>query len=369
MMKILLVIDSLGSGGAQRQMVNLAREIKSCGHSPSLFLYQEINHFLPLIKRDGIPVHQYQKKHRFSLGVISALAKQLARNNYDVALAFLPTPSVYLEVASQFSNKTKTVVSERSVFRHTGRFPLKTRLFQNLHRLADHITVNSFHQRDNMTAEFGWMKPRISTILNGVDLSTFVPRPNSNDSRHVRLIAVGTVIEYKNAHTLIEALHLVRQTGRRVSIDWVGRTAKPNEDYFPSLNRRINELGLTEDWNWLGERSNIAELLPNYDGLVHPSTIEGCSNAICEALACGLPVLTGRIADHAFLLDNERNGLLFDITDAASLADAIKRFSELNPDAQTQMGSNARKFAESNLSMDKFVSGYINLFEHLVASS
>jgi len=66
-MKLLFVIDNLGSGGAQRQMINLARELKTRGHHVEFFVYYPHDHYLPLLDEVGIPVHFHLKTFRYSI--------------------------------------------------------------------------------------------------------------------------------------------------------------------------------------------------------------------------------------------------------------------------------------------------------------
>ena len=64
-MKILCVIDSLGSGGAQRQMVNLARGFKSKGYDVEMLIYYpQLNFFRPEVEKAGGRIHEKKKKKR-----------------------------------------------------------------------------------------------------------------------------------------------------------------------------------------------------------------------------------------------------------------------------------------------------------------
>ncbi len=153
LLRLLFVIDGFGSGGAQRQMVNLARGMKCRGHDVEFFTYYPENFYRPLVEELRIPVHVHTKRSRFSLAPLFALRRLVTKGNYSVIVSFLDTPNFYAEIARLGVPKTGLIVSERFMY-PAGRLPLQLRLMQQCHRLADAITVNSHHQRLRMIKEF-----------------------------------------------------------------------------------------------------------------------------------------------------------------------------------------------------------------------
>jgi glycosyltransferase involved in cell wall biosynthesis len=168
-MKILCVIDNLGSGGAQRQLVNLACGLKKHGHHIEFFVYYPDNFLKPILDKEGIPIHLCFKKHRFSIGPITKLRKIISNLSFDAIIAFLETPCVYAEIASVGLKKLKVVASERNVICEENKDISKWFKVQ-LHRLADIVTCNSFTQAKFLIESFPWIKQRLKVITNGVDL-------------------------------------------------------------------------------------------------------------------------------------------------------------------------------------------------------
>jgi len=130
----------------------------------------------------------------------------------------------------------------------------------------------------------------------------------------------------------------------------------------------IERSGLSGQWEWLDQRTDIAELFGRHDVLVHPSYGEGLPNVVCEAMACGRPVILSDVLDHPRLVTDGVNGYLFDWRDPAQLADKIKAFGELAPDERRRMGERGRAFAEKNLSLARYVGEYDELLSGLVRS-
>jgi glycosyltransferase involved in cell wall biosynthesis len=107
-------------------------------------------------------------------------------------------------------------------------------------------------------------------------------------------------------------------------------------------------------------------LLRGYDALIHPSLYEGLPNAVCEALAAGIPVLASNVCDHPLLVADGSRGYLFDPRDPPGIAAAIAKLAELDSGAWRDLERNAREYASANLGVDKMVESYAALFRSLL---
>jgi glycosyltransferase involved in cell wall biosynthesis len=371
-MRLLFIIDNLTSAGAQRQIVNLALELDRRGHKIEFFIYHpQFDFFFKTLTDARIPIHQYRKIHRFSVSVLIALRRQIIKGRYCGILSFLDTPSVYAEIANIGVCGTSLVVSERTG-PITTRSLITCRLLRHLHRLADHVTVNTHRQRKFMDRKYPWLQGRITTIYNGVDLNTFSPELDEevcSPDELMGLLAVGTVNPGKNAEGLIRALAVYREKYKKLPfvIRWAGKT-----NYNPLCTRTFNqadallsELDLRDHWEWLGVSSDIPSLMRRHQALVHPSFREGLPNAICEAMACGRPVLAGRIVDNPRLVGEGVRGFLFDPLNPESIAKALRDFNVLSLEQRKQMGDAGRMFAQQELSLTSMGDAYERLFEQL----
>ena len=370
-MRLLFIIDCLGSGGAQRQMVNLAIGLKRRGHEIAFFLYYPAhNFFAPILYQNDIVVHSHRKESRFSTAPILALRSVMRKFKWDAGLAFLPTPSFYAEIARLGLKSLRLVVSERSRYRleelSVGRF-----LLEQTHRLSDHITVNSHHQRLLMEQVFPWMRGKITTIYNGVDLNRFSPAQNllPDAGPCLRLLALGSVIPIKNAVGLVRALAVYHERhGGRCTVRWAGKITSDStsQQEYREASRLLGEFSLESQWEWLGERKDVVALLQQSDALIHPSFFEGLPNAICEALAIGRPVLASSVCDNGRLVQEGITGFLFNPADPGDIACTIHRLDQLSHEERVRMGAKSRSFADQELSLEVYSERYEKLFESLV---
>lgn len=367
-MRVLLVIDSLAWGGSQRQMANLAVGLRGRGHDVDLFRYfPEHDHYHDLVARAGVTLLDFHKRRKFDVGVARALAGHMRRNDYAVAVAFLAGPSAFTVIASRLAGGPPVVVSERGSWR-AGRLPLYVRLQRITHRFAAHVTANSFHQAERVAREFPWLASRVSTIWNGIDTEAFAALPRQSEpGAPLRLVGAGTVVPIKDIETLARA---VAESTTPVEVAWAGKVldSAASRGVVERVDALLAARGRSDRWRWLGLQKDMPALYADADAIVHPSAREGLPNALCEALACGRPIVASRAADHARLVGDRERGLLFETGDAASLAAAFAELAALGPEGRARLGANARAFAERELSLDACLDQYEALLAKIVAA-
>jgi glycosyltransferase involved in cell wall biosynthesis len=368
-MRLLFVIDHFGSGGAQRQMVNLALGLSRRGHLVEFVVYYpEFDFFRNRVHEAGIAVHELPKRGRLGLGVVSGLRRQIQSGGYSAVLAFMETPGVYAELASLGRQDTPLVVSER-VDPPAGRASFSLRARARLHRVADRIVANSHACRRDWVRRFPSLAGRFEVVWNGVDLRQFTPgQAHRARGQALTVLAIGTVVPRKNAHGVVAALAELKRRGRALpQVTWLGKTENTAQGrrYRAELDASIAAAGLDRAWAWGGECADVVAVLKRSDVLVHPSFREGLSNVVCEALAAGRPVLAANVGDNRLLVGNDERGALFDPADRVDLADRLERFGRMSQEDLSRLGMAARSFAERELGLDRCVDRYEAMFRSL----
>jgi len=364
--KYLCVIDNLSTGGAQRQLVNLAVGMKKRGSAVEVFCYSPGDLLAQPLYEMGIPIYWQIKRSRFSLDIITALQRIIKKGQFDLIISFLSTPNFYTILSGKFLGKRKIpiVVSERFCDL-PNKITVLDRLPRFLYPLADHIVFNSHHQRLNFENKYSWLKGHITTIYNGYDLQIFAPASSRSNDQSLKILTIASVSRYKNGLCLVEALNILRQQYDLMPVvTWIGQKVMVGDRlaYLREMEEKIHAYHLEAQWHWLDQRTDIVTQLQQHDVLVHPSYGEGLPNVVCEALACGRPVIVSNTLDHPRLVQDGHSGYLFNWKDPGDLAEKIKIFSDLPTEKRLKMGENGRKYAEQNLSLDRYVDEYEHLF-------
>lgn len=143
-------------------------------------------------------------------------------------------------------------------------------------------------------------------------------------SEVLRVAFIGTLVDFKGAHLLLEASALLSlPVRRRLDIRVYG-----DSSVFPRYTERLRPLALEGGARFMGRFENgaVAEILSDVDVLVVPSLwYENSPLTIHEAFLAGIPVITSRLGGMADLVNDGVNGLLFERGSASDLARCLER--------------------------------------------
>lgn len=361
-MKILCVVDHFGSGGAQRQIVNLAIGLAARGHNVDFFVYhKEHNFFEHLLEEKNIRIYKIDI-HKTSIpSFLKALIQIITKNEYKAVISYLAIPSALCEIIKPFNGKHKLLVSERSNFLDEKSM-LKSIMLRLLHTFSDHVICNSYTQASWIRKKFPWLKRKTVSIHNGYDIALYQQRTISKTTHSgLSLIGIGRLSPEKNIECLIHALVLFHQrNGWCPNVKWVGSlTHSADQAYVNRLKVLLLQYSaVNEQWLFAGELSSVNDLISGSHALVLPSLYEGLPNVLCEALLLGRPVIASDVCDMPQLITNHYNGFLFNPHSSAALMSCIETLVRMPEDEYRLMCSNARTFACDHLSIDRLVSEY-----------
>lgn len=352
--RVFCIIDSLASGGAQRQLVGLATLLKREDYDVKVVTYHDLPFYLPHLQQQEVS-YQHIPCGRGLLGRLRKMGRAIKQFNPDVVISYLDTPNILtclLHITNR--HRWKLIVSERNT---TQNLSLKERLKFELYRFADYIVPNSFSQRDFISRHYPKYDKKCCVITNFVDTDTFNQAERKEIHDVLRIIGVGRILSQKNIPILIKALNIVRKQGKQARVDWYGSRFSTYEECM-NLIRQFN----LEDSFEFHESCN--DIIPKYqksDLFVLPSLYEGFPNVLCEAMSCGLPVIATDVCDNGRIVRHEENGYLIPSGDVEQLAKRILQFMELSQEHRIAMSEKSREIAIEMFSQTVFVKEYIKL--------
>jgi glycosyltransferase involved in cell wall biosynthesis len=342
-MKITCLIDALGSGGAERQLCTLAVLFKKMGMDVSMLTYQQSDFYLPILQAAGIP---YTCLYRPSMpGRLLAVRRALRRGRQDAVLAF-GTAGHYAELAAVPQRSWGLVVSERLATPQSHQ--TRSLWWQKLHRLSDYITANSHTNRLLLERSAPCLASRLVTVYNVVDLEVFrySPPPPPSDRRLLRIVVAASCQPKKNPVGLVRAIALARakRPNANIHLDWYGVFVDQN--IARQIEEYIQEHGLRDYVRFHPPSRTIGDVYRDADAVALPSFFEGLPNVVCEAMACGRPILMSNVCDAGNLVKNGQNGLLFDPSSPDDMARALLEFAAIDGGGRERMGRESRAMAE-----------------------
>ena len=354
--RILCLIDSLASGGAQRQMVGLASLLKGEGYQVKVVTYFDLPFYLSQLQVCGVE-YEYVSCSTSLVDRLRRIGRTIKQFRPDVVVSYLDTPCILASLLHIANKKRwKLIVSERNTTQALSR---KEKIKFALYRFADAIVPNSFSQGDFIAKHYPEYVDKCHVITNFVDTGAFSPVTKETDSDELRIIGVGRILKQKNIPMLIEAVKNVRESGNNLRVDWYGEKF----DTYNECMQLISQYGLEGVFEFHEPCNNIIEKYRESDLFVLPSIYEGFPNVLCEAMSCGLPVVATDVCDNGRIVQHEENGYLIPSGDTKELAARLLQFIGLPPIQRKAMGDKSRSIAVDMFSKESFVKEYIKLFE------
>lgn len=324
-MKILHVITSLRTGGAEHLMVDLLPRLQQQGHEVALFLMDgtktpfmeqlQTYHIPMFISRVGGNV--YDPRHIWRL-------KNIMRD-YDIVHTHNTSPQLFAAIANIGLHK-KLITTEHNTDNRRRNMPFLKPIDRWMYRQYNHVICISDQAEKNLRTYLSLPKVSISTIFNGIDTARFA-NAKASTTQHNTLPAgakicmmVSAFREQKDQPTLLQAMALLPNNYHLVLVGGGDETLQSN---CKELSKQLN---ISHRTHFLGIRTDIPNLLKAADVLILSSHYEGLSLSNLEAMAAGKPFIASDVDGLREVVDGY--GLLFPHEDEHALAEQIKKLCE-----------------------------------------
>jgi len=365
-MRVAWIIDHLGQGGAQRQLLEVGRLLR---HQVSLQVVslstRKIDYAAPL-RESGIPLTLVPQGSKFSaLSTCQALATILSQLQPDIVQTWLFEAGVYGRLAAFWTRRPVVIAAVRNTIDDLRwHHRLITRL---LSYGTSCITVNADAMRSGFVS-LGIPESKIRTVRNGIDLRVFPLLPRDPEAVESWGIPSGSTIvamaarmaaPQKDYVTFLRASKLVVAQAPSTYFLLIGDGPDRGR-----IEAAIRELGIDHRTRLLGVRYDVWTILNNIDIFVLSTHFEGCSNVIMEAMAAGKPVVATKAGGNAELVTDGRTGLMTPIGDHNAMADHILGLI-VNQELARSMGLAGRQKIENEFTIERTVSETVALYHEL----
>ncbi len=322
-MRIMLITRCLDYGGAERQLVELARGLRSRGHAVLVVTFYG-GPLVRVLEGAGVPVLHLSKRSRWDfVGPVRRVLDAARGFRPEVVHGYLPGPNLLALLVGR-ACRVRVVFGVRSSKVVLVDEPRAERLVLRLEtialRMADRVVVNSWCGRETLLRR-GCPGDRLSVIHNGIDIDRFAPGPEKRalrSERSVTIGAVGRLHSQKDHATLLDAVARASAVDRRLVLRCVGDGPAVMVD---DLRRKAASLGIDDRLVLEPARGEIEDVYADLDLLVSSSIGESFPNVVAEAMACGVPAVVTDVGDAAIIVGG--TGMVVEAGNAEQMSQAI----------------------------------------------
>ena len=331
-MRITLIIHALAPGGAERVMARMAnywagegREITLITRHPRDTDFYEIN---PNISRVALDVMHVSKSRLVAvwtnLFLIKKLRRAIMESNPDAVISFIDLTNIYTLLATR-GLRMKVIVSERVDISQYSIGKIESWLRRLTYTWASAVVVQT--ERVAQWVRLNLKCKSVAVIPNPILMDKFAFNQSIladviNDYRDkVTIVAMGRLCQQKGFDLLIEAFAIANASYPEWRLVIFGEGQERS-----NLTSLSKELGISDKVFMPGVVKEPIPLLQQADIFVMSSRFEGFPNALLEAMACGLPVISFDCpSGPGEIIRDGIDGLLVPSEDVDALANAMKR--------------------------------------------
>ncbi len=373
-MRIVLLTRSFEIGGAETQIVALAKGLRERGHDISLACLYAVGPLLKEVHAAEIPVIELEKKGRWDvIGFVSRLGHQLSQYQPTVVQSFLGPPNVLIALAKNRLGGASVIWGIRASDMNLGNYDWSWRLTSWLERLlasrADGIVSNS-NAGSKVAVARGLPIDKISVIPNGIDVDRFRPDPEAgldlrkewNVPDEVPLIGLVARFDPMKGHGMFLRA-AARFLKERPESRFVCVGHGP-QDYVDSIRVQARTIGIDDQMVWAGARRDMHAVYNAIDILALTSSYgEGFSNTLGEAMACGVPCTATDVGDAAIIIAD--NNMIIARDDDEGMASAWRTIFETAQPERDAQRANCRHRIETEFSVSSMVDEYLGLYRQV----
>lgn len=368
-MRILLLSTSMGMGGADKQLLSAAQEMRSRGRDVLIVSLTKLGPMGHQARTLGIPTESLEMRRGFPdpRGLVRLV--QLVRAwKPDVLHSHMVHANLMARLLRLLVPVPVLVSTIHNIYEGG---PLRMAAYRLTNRLVDHMTIISEAAADHFISEGIVPRELLRVVPNGVDAELFrevplearnVLRRSLGVEQQFVWLAVGRFEIAKDYPNMLRAFATVRERHPEAVLLLIGRGSLQSE-----TEAEVQALGLGPHVRFLGVRDDVPEWMTAADGYVMSSAWEGMPMVLLEAAAAGLPIVATRVGGNHEVVRDGESGFLVPPRAPDSLGLAMLRLMETSGAQRRSMGERGRQHVRANYGLSRVVERWEDLYREVLA--
>lgn len=351
---VAFLLGNLTVGGSETKIVRLANRLAMQGYAvhilaigPPYDLREQIN--------AKVAVQCFDRKFKFSIRILLKIKEYLEKSRIHTIVCINPYPLVYGWPACFLMGRKKCHCISSI---NTSEFvSVRDKIFMPVYgfilRRCDRVVFGCRQQAATWMERYRIARDKAVVIYNGVDTDYFLPgQARHSDVREELVIGsdssvIGCVAQFrpeKSHRNLLEALdRLVRNHRMDIVLILVGDG--PEEE---ALRDFVSRKNLDSHVRFVGKVADVRPYVSLFDVFVMPSVaVEVFSNAMLEAIAMGIPVISSDVGGASEMIEHGKQGFVYPRHDVGLLTEYMRRLV-----SDSELANRFRLSAEKRLRSD-----------------
>ena len=367
--RIMHVVDNLGTGGLENGLVNLIANLDPHRFEHVVYVIRRLGPNVERLPKDRVRVICQGKQDSDSRFQIGTLARAIRQARPDVVHS-RNWAAIEAVAAGRLVRFCATIHSEHGLETSVdAKEPRRRAWIRRVsYEMADRVLSVSYQLRDLHSRRTGFSRERITVIHNGVDGRRFSPNPAVRarvrqemgfSEEDFVVGCIGNLLPVKDHMTVLQAMAHMNENCKTWRLVIAGEgPERPNLQAFlnahPEWKDRVSLAGVSD---------RVPELLNALDVYVLSSLSEGISNSLLEAMSSGVPVIATAIGGNPEVVVDGESGLLFPVGDCGKLAEHLNSL-QLHPGFRLRLAQQAVRRVRAEFSLDNMVEQYGRLYEN-----
>ncbi|MFN3870947.1 MAG: glycosyltransferase family 4 protein [Aquificaceae bacterium] len=355
-MKILSVVDGVGWSGTKEQVYLLARELSQHVdfHMALSFEYKQM---VQKLSPHRVRFNYFEHHGRYNrLNPLNyyRLWRMIKEGNFDIVIANSPHALDFVTLVYPFLKKPPKLVAVK----RSARLPNSLSLWLKYRRVDKLVAVSE--KVFEVMLKAGYPKEKLIFIPSGIDTYRFKKNKDIRPMKRMELgihPAAKVFINVANWNPPVKGQDRLIETFLKLDCKDCYLLLVGLETEKHSIPQK-GVLGL-------GFREDVEELLNASDFFVLSSFLEGLPNALLQAMACGLVVISTLAGGVGGFLIDGFNGFSLPVGDFDTMLEKMKKVLELSQEEYAIISERAMETAQ-NFSIRRTAEKYLELFRELL---
>lgn len=373
-MKIFFLNSTLRTGGAERQLCELACGLKNRGHEVVIGLFYSGGLLEKDIEAHGIKIFHLGKRNTLDNFIVALrLLKILKKEKPDILQCWMNVPNVHGALLKPYISPINLVWAIRSSDMDVTCYNITDRIVyyieRKLSRIPELVISNSNAGKEYFISK-GAYAGNIIVIPSGINVKNFQPDASAREQcrkqwgiNKEKLIGIVGRIDPKKGHeTFFRAVSIIARNNTMVRFACVSPDPQLAREKFHSL---VESMGLENTILWVSGKDNIVKIYNAIDIFCLSSHFgEGWPNVVGEAMACGVPCVVTDVGDAGAIVGD--TGIVVPRRNPSALAEACIKLLNLSDEQFSVLKTRCRERIVENFTVEKMAERFESVYNSIL---